>query len=329
MSVIKSFLIIQTAFFGDVILATGLVEQLSHAFPVSRIDMVVRKGREVLLENNDKISRIYVLDKERKLSSIFRLIRTFRRVRYDKVINVHRHGSSGLLTLFSGGRETIGFDAHPLSRFFNTRVKHERTGKHEIERNASLLAHFVEASGHKPKLYPSQADFDAVAFDGPYITISPASVWETKRWPIGKWTELISKFQPDVAVFLLGGPNDKSLCESIAKSCDRQVFMKAGQFSFLQSAALMAGAKMNYTNDSAPVHMASAMNAPVAAIFCSTIPAFGYGPLSDRQFVIEYEGQLTCRPCGIHGKKACPEGHFNCAKIDVSHVFSTTYGESS
>ncbi|MGL5945319.1 MAG: glycosyltransferase family 9 protein, partial [Sediminibacterium sp.] len=53
---------------------------------------------------------------------------------------------------------------------------------------------------------------------------------------------------------------------------------------------------------------------PVAAIYCSTIPAFGYGPLSDKSYIIETKQPLACKPCGLHGKVACPYGHFNCAE---------------
>ena len=55
------------------------------------------------------------------------------------------------------------------------------------------------------------------------------------------------------------------------------------------------------------------MNAPVVAIYCSTIPDFGYGPLSDQSFIVQTKAELSCRPCGVHGKKDCPLGHFNCA----------------
>ncbi len=75
----------------------------------------------------------------------------------------------------------------------------------------------------------------------------------------------------------------------------------------------MKGAGMNYMNDSAPMHMASAVNAPTNAVFCSTVPSFGFGPLSDGARVIETEETLSCRPCGLHGKKQCPLDHFNCA----------------
>jgi len=84
--------------------------------------------------------------------------------------------------------------------------------------------------------------------------------------------------------------------------------------SFLQSAALMKNAVMSYVNDSAPMHFASAMNAPVTAVYCSTIPGFGYGPLSDDSHIIETIESLSCRPCGLHGHQTCPEKHFKCAR---------------
>jgi heptosyltransferase-2 len=80
----------------------------------------------------------------------------------------------------------------------------------------------------------------------------------------------------------------------------------------MQSAALMKDARMNYVNDSGPLHICSAMNAPVTAFFCSTTPDFGFGPLSDQSTTIESKMALACKPCGLHGYKSCPKGHFDC-----------------
>ena len=88
--------------------------------------------------------------------------------------------------------------------------------------------------------------------------------------------------------------------------------MLAGKLNFLSSAALMKGAKMNYSNDSAPLHFASATDAPITAIFCSTVPEFGFYPLSEKSIIVQTELQLSCKPCTLHGKKACPLGHFKC-----------------
>jgi heptosyltransferase-2 len=115
-------------------------------------------------------------------------------------------------------------------------------------------------------------------------------------------------------ILLLGGQGDSALCETIRVVCNRsEVKVLAGKLTFLQSAALMSRAGMNYVNDSAPMHFASAMNAPVTAVYCSTIPEFGFGPISDIRNIVEIEGKLYCRPCGLHGYASCPQRHFRCA----------------
>ena len=126
-------------------------------------------------------------------------------------------------------------------------------------------------------------------------------------------------------IYLLGAPGDHALCENISLSTTHaSVQNLAGKLSFLESAALMADAVMNYVNDSAPMHFASAVNAPVTAIFCSTVPAFGYTPLSDVSYIIETPEKLNCRPCGLHGYKACPEKHFKCAMtIETDRLIQT------
>jgi len=152
---------------------------------------------------------------------------------------------------------------------------------------------------------------------GKIITASPASVWFTKQFPASQWISFIRSIPAGFDIYLLGGPGDVELCETIRKTCNRsEIKVLAGKLSFLQSAALMSRARMNYVNDSAPMHFASAMNAPVTAIYCSTIPEFGFGPLSDISQIIEIKEKLYCRPCGLHGYKACPEGHFRCS-LDI------------
>ena len=90
------------------------------------------------------------------------------------------------------------------------------------------------------------------------------------------------------------------------------VFNLAGSLTYLESAALMQNAQRNFVNDSGPLHIASAMNAKVTAFFCSTTTSFGFGPLSTDAKVIESNEELTCKPCGIHGHKICPKGHYKC-----------------
>ena len=96
----------------------------------------------------------------------------------------------------------------------------------------------------------------------------------------------------------------------------------AGKLTLLQSAALINKAKMTFANDSTPVHLASAMNAPIAVIYCSTIPEFGFGPLSSNSLIIEIEDKLDCRPCGLHGKSKCKKKHFKCSEIMIDKIIT-------
>ncbi len=319
-------LVIQPAFIGDVILATGVLEKLHHTYPAAKIDMLIRKGNEELLGNHPFLHELLVWDKtSNKTGNLFRMIRKLRIAQYDYVINIHRHLSSGILTAFSGAKQTIGFDSNPLSFMFSKQVPHEiGNGKHEIERNNQLIREICDDHAAKPKLYPSKADYAAVekyksggesgkAFR--YITISPASVWFTKQFPKEKWIEWINTCHPkSIRIYLLGAAGDYSLCEAIKSACPgADIVILAGKISLLESAALLSAAAMNYTNDSAPMHLASAMNANTTAIFASTVPAFGFGPLSDHHFIVQTREKLECRPCGLHGFKACPKQHFKCA----------------
>lgn len=317
----QKILIIQTAFIGDVVLATPLIEKLHHFFPDAQIDFLLRKGNEQLFTGHPYIHELLIWDKKKdKQKNLFRLITQIQKKRYDKLINVQRFFATGLITVFSGAKETIGFDKNPLSFFFTKKIKHLVGGRqemHETERNLALITGFTDNTVYKPKLYPTVGDFEAVAkfSKEKFVTISPASVWYTKQLPGAQWISFIRNIPAGIGIYLLGGPGDLSLCESIRESSGRsEIQLFAGRLSFLQSAALMSRSDMNYVNDSAPLHFASAMNAPVTVVYCSTIPGFGFGPLSDIRHIVQTNQPLYCRPCGLHGYKTCPEGHFRCAK---------------
>jgi heptosyltransferase-2 len=305
---------------GDVVLATPLIEKLHRHYPTAQIDFLLRKGNEGLLLGHPVLRQTLIWDKsDGKYRNLWRLLRHIRRERYDLLVCCQRFAAAGWLTALSGAGQTVGFDKNPLSVFFSRRLPHRiGDGGHETDRNLSLIRHLTDALPERPRLYPAAADFEAAAEaagPGPYVCIAPTSVWFTKQWPAEKWLELIARIPPSHRVLLLGAPSDQSACAAIARQAgSARVQNLAGRLNLLQSAGLLAGASMNYVNDSAPLHLASAMNAPVAAVFCSTLPAFGFGPLSDRRFLLETTAQLPCRPCGLHGKKACPKGHFDCAR---------------
>jgi heptosyltransferase-2 len=324
------FLVIQPAFPGDVILASAVVEKLHEFHPTSQIDFLLRKGNESLFASHPFLNKVLVWDKKKsKLSEILRILSEVKNEKYDYVINLHRFASSGFITAFSGVKHKIGFDKNPFSFLFTEKYEHKiGNGIHETERNQKLIANLTNEKSSNPKLYPSAIDIQKVSEykKAKYSCIAPASVWFTKQWSTHKWIGLINLIPAEQNVYLLGAPSDSNLCEGIKSSIvNRQssIVNLAGKLSFLESAALMKDAKMNYVNDSAPLHLASAVNAPVTAVFCSTIPEFGFGPLSDKSFIAQIKEDLYCRPCGLHGKSSCPEKHFKCAEsIKAEDVFS-------
>jgi len=329
-------LVIQTAFIGDVVLATAMLENLHAAYPDAKLDILVRQGANELFTNHPYMSQVHVWDKKKnKYQHLFQVLKTIRGIEYDVVINAQRYLATGIITVLSGAKKTIGFDKNPLSFLFSEVVKHQfggaaqavstapntnatpphETSPHETSRNHTLLASLTTAPVAKPALYPSEANFAAVQKfqSAPYICMSPGSVWETKKMPAKNWIDLTNAIPTNYSIYLMGAPNEAALCEEILSAASRgNVFNIAGELNLLEAAALIKGAHLNYVNDSAPMHLASATDAPVTAIYCSTIPAFGYGPLSSVQFIVESPEHLPCKPCGLHGKKACPLGHFNC-----------------
>ena len=321
----KRILLIQTAFLGDVILATPVIAELKRLFPTSEISILVKKGNESLLENNPHIHKVFTFEKSKgKYKEIRRLVRTFRKHHFDLAVNLHRFGSSGLITILSGAKRTIGFDKNPFSFAYSKRLPHTiGDGTHEVARNLSLIKEFGAVELCRPELYPSQENINRVkSYTGePYFCLAPASVWFTKQLPVEKWIELAQNKSSEGIIYLLGGEQDHDLCERIRTSLpNSQIVNLCGKLNLLESAALMSAATRNYVNDSGPLHIASSMNAPVTAFFCSTIPEFGFGPLSDDSKILQVEEKISCRPCGLHGHSACPKGHFQCGfGIDLSH----------
>ncbi|MBS1626359.1 MAG: glycosyltransferase family 9 protein [Bacteroidetes bacterium] len=328
----QKILIIQTAFIGDAVLATGLIEKIYSFYPTAQIDFLVRKGNEALFANHPVLHKVLSWNKKQnKYKHLLQLLKQIRNTKYDKVINVQRYAATGFITAFSNAKETIGFDKNPFSFLFTKKIKHVVSdgshSLHEIERNHTLIQSFTDNVAAKPKLYPSVEDEAAVSIykNKLYVCVAPASVWFTKQFPKEKWIEFINQIPNWFTIYLLGAPNDNDLCKQIiTSSTHSNIINLSGKLTYLQSAALMQTAVMNFVNDSAPMHFASSVNAPVTAVYCSTIPAFGFGPLSTKSFIIETTENLLCRPCGLHGYKSCPQGHFKCAlSIKTEQLLAT------
>ena len=334
-----TILIIQTAFIGDTILASHFARAVKDQYPNAKIHFFLRKGNESVIQGLSTIEKVWVWDKQGgKTKNLIKLILGLREIRFDMVFNLHRHFNSGLVSALMKSPFKAGFQQNPLSFFYTHKVNHLIPHKslsgvwHEVQRNLQLLQKALpnlvigdNSKIYKPELPLVEKHFTKVApyISQEYFVIAPASVWFTKAWSEHKYRELTLELAKRGKVFFIGAPTDKELCDRIREGISNTENL-CGPLNLLDSAALMKNAKRVFMNDSAPLHLASCVNAKTTAIFCSTVQEFGYTPLADDSVVVDMGNSLSCRPCGLHGHKACPLGHFKCAEeIEVKRVLAT------
>lgn len=319
---IRKALVIQTVGFGDHILSTALLETLHAQFPEARLDVLIRSGNELFFRGNPLVRKMWVWNKrDRKYRDVLRLTRVVRTERYDLVVNVNRFFNMGLLTVLSGARIKVGYDRNPFSFLFDHTARYlfrkpDGSPMHEIERNHALIQPLVHGPSKLPRLYPGDAEMAAVSRykNGPYICIAVAGSKVTNSLPLEQWVRFIRVVPDRYTIYLLGGARERPMCEWVRDNAGRdRVVVLADQLSLMESPALMKDAAANFTCDSSPLHMASAMDAPVVAVFCSTDLYNGFGPLSQKHVVVETRETVDCRPCTTHGRDACPNGHLACA----------------
>lgn len=311
-------LVVQTAFLGDVVLTTPLLEALAQRH--GPVDVVTTPAAAPLVETHPAVRRVIPYDKrgrDRGLRGLVRLAGRLRAARYDVAYLPHRSLRSAALTWLARIPKRVGFrDGWPL---LYTDVRPRASAGHEIDR---LLALAESAPrGARPSLELTSGDrraaerfLHAHGIGEPYVALAPGSIWGTKRWPY--YRELAERLAPRAAIVLVGGPEDVGLAEEIAAAVagsGGRAASACGMLTLRESAEVIRRAAVLVTNDSAPLHLAQAVRTPTVAIFGSTVPAFGFGPQGPLDRVIEVAG-LMCRPCSAHGPAACPLGHHRCMK---------------
>jgi heptosyltransferase-2 len=308
----SKILFIQTAFIGDAILGTAAVGALHAKY--GKVDVLVRKGNEIFYRSHPAVNEVLIWDKKNKWSSWWNLLKTVRSRKYEKTFLAQRFFTMGLFLLFSKSKSKVGYQSGWWSFGYDIRVHHRwGNGIHEVQRLMDLIGEnsFVKPSLHFEKEHQVERPSES------YITISPSSVWKTKQAPLAVWQQVLDLY-PKAQVLVMGGPGDKNILQEMMMQLRHDhLHLSAGEYSLMQSAWIMKGAVRNFVNDSGPLHLCTATNSPVTAFFCSTVPAFGFGPLSDDSVVLENNEHLNCRPCGMHGHQQCPKGHFQCGNILV------------
>ncbi len=316
-------LVIQTAYMGDVILTTPLLTALAEKH--GPVDVITTPVSASLIETHPAVKSVIRYDKrgaDRGWQGLRRLAAELRRRHFAITYLPHRSWRSASLVFFARIPERIGFADSPAASLYTRKVQRP-LHRHETARLVSLAG--LEPDARVPPVtlgLTAQDNAEAERWLGErgirdrFIAVAPGSIWGTKRWPY--YAELAARLK--VPVVAIGGPTDRHLGEAIEAVAPGRTVSACGDVGPRTSAALIARAIALVTNDSAPLHLASAVGTPQVAIFGPTVPSFGFGPLGPDDISLGHD-DLLCRPCSLHGPATCPLDHHRCMRdLSVERV---------
>ncbi len=321
---------LQTAFIGDIILITGAIELVAQEFPGIRQHVISTPAGCEILKGSSHLHERIPFAKRSGIFEPFRSVKAALRKAGIKpetsvLMQVHASLRSTLLSRYLG-MHTVTYTHSVLGFLADERIERD-PHQHELVRVASLLQSFDISP---ERIASVRAHLDALplleevswqhalkGFSGKLVGLAVGSHWATKRWPIEHYAALASLLltDPNIGLVLIGSPDEKPLCDELAHTMleSEQCWNLAGQTNFDDLRRVFPKLSLVISNDSSPVHFASAFNIPTLAIFGPTVPAFGFGPRSDRSDVQEHKS-MPCRPCSPHGPQYCPLGHFRCMR---------------
>ena len=320
-------LIVQTSFLGDTILSTPVIQGVHTLHPEAEIWMMTTPLSAKLVENDPLLKGVIPFDKRgsaKGFRGLFAMAEKIRGMGFQRVYSLHRSIRTSAMLALAKIPERIGF-SNAKGRWLYQKTFQRNPEVHDVLRNLAILEgeKELEKLPAEMRLFPP-AD-DAVSkkvkesLPEQFVLMVPGSAWKTKMWYSGGYHEVAKRLiEMGMPVVTAGGPDEMPACAEVARGLE--VVNLAGQTNIAEMIWVAKRAKLIICNDSMALHMASALKVPNVAIFCSTIPAFGFGPWKNRAIVVEKE--MACRPCGRHGKKECPKNTEACMRdITPQQVF--------
>ena len=332
---LQRILIIRFSSIGDIILTTPLIRALRTRFPEARLDFVTKREFGELLDSNPHLDQLHLYDARSGAKGLSALARELRHNRYDLCVDLHKNLRSRHLRLLLRVPRVVSYSKQSLRRTLLLKTGINLYKKPILpipERYMQQLAPFgVSPDGKGPELFPTgQHDakvrqlFEEEHVDSQPILVgfAPIAAHPLKQWPLEKFAQLgwqlIQKHQARILIF--GSPSEQRFCQTLAQQIPNDPILLCGKLSFLESAAALKSCALFVGNDSAGVHMASAMQTPAVAIFGPTVEELGFYPYGVLLRVVSVP--LPCRPCTHTGKGRCKntEHHACMKRISVEQV---------
>ena len=205
-------LIIHTAFIGDIVLSTPLIQRLKDMYPESEIDYLTLPTNKSVISNNPNLNEIILYDKkgqDKGIKGFLRVLKILKQKKYDYAVIPHRFIKSILLAKLAKIPNIVGFDVATGSFLLNKKVHYDMK-KHEVER----LLDLVEYKGEKIpiRIYPAKENFTKInkilehhGYFGnegqKLILVAPGSQRAEKMWPIEKYREVIERLKKNKNYF--------------------------------------------------------------------------------------------------------------------------------
>lgn len=292
---------------GDILLSTPTLRALAAHFGTTQLDYVLGPGMEPALSGLPYIARLLPFDRKRHwgkgLPGFLRELRA--QGRYDLFLNLQPSVKTLALGALSQPRQTV--------LFHKDRRRQAETGRvrHAIDDFAKevLPLGVVVADRQLDFFVPEEARQSLarkLELATPYLAINPAGTREINRWPVAHFVTLLRRLAGR-RVVLLGGPGDVALAAEITERAAVPVENLAGKLTVKELGALLERAACVVTGDTGPLHIASAVKAPLVCLSGAADPD-RTGPTRPGDLVVIHQG-LSCVPCQ---GRTCHRGDIAC-----------------
>jgi len=329
----KRILICRTDRIGDVLLSTPVIKALKERYPKAYIAMMVSAYAKDIVSGNPYLDKVIILDKDGEhkgwLGSI-KFIRELKKYKFDLVLILHPVNRVHLITFFSGIPKRVGYD-RKLGFLLTDKIEHSKQlgMKHELDYNFDLLRYLGIEVSDKDLFIPIKAESekwlaDFFAQEGisnadKLLAIHPAASCPSKIWPVERFAETADRLAEKYGfkVLVISGPKDIALAKNLVKHMHSVTMNLAGKTSVTQLASLLKRCRLLISNDSGPVHIASAVGTPVISIFARNQAGLSpkrWGPVGKKDKILH---KAVCLECLAHNCKK----EFACLKaISVEDV---------
>jgi lipopolysaccharide heptosyltransferase I len=339
-STFDRILIVKPSSLGDVIHAFPVLNGLRTRYPDAQIDWLVNNAFAPLLADHPQINDVIRFDRSafnrtrsvaESASTLVSLVRKIRQKRYDLVIDLQGLFRSGFFARVTGAPTRIGFaDAREGAvHFYTHRIETTDLNTHAVDKNY-LVSRPLGFSDVPVEFNLPMTDSDRQSADrllresdinptAPFVALCPGARWETKLWFADRFAKLTDDIQQQLRLpsILLGAADETELCDDIrTRSATRPVVM-AGKTGIRELVAIIDRASAVVTLDSAPMHIAAALDRPLVAIVGPTNPN-RTGPYQRPDAVIQ--SKPDCSPCYLKRMRDCQYDHQCMQNVSVSHV---------